>query len=81
MPNLTATEYVLAETLLDVLGQACAVERATGEECIIVDHDCLSAFEDACDVLARMGLAEPTFEGSREYRLLWKNLGPSPEEV
>lgn len=62
----TGDEGLLAETLMDVLSQACGNGDGTLDDC------CLSAYEDAFDCLATFGLAEPV--SGRYWRLLWDNL-------
>ena len=63
----TGDEGLLAETVMDVLSQACGNRDGTLNDC------CLSAYEDAFDCLASFGLAEPVEDG-RRWRLLWDNL-------
>jgi hypothetical protein len=71
--------HLIDELILDVLVQACGIDKLNGEDIEEIDNMCLSAYEDACDYLTERGYLQ-TLNG-RIYTInkkdttfgMWKN--------
>lgn len=68
-------KYEIYECLIDMCVQYLAdTEEIDG----YLSHDCMSAGENALDLLYRLGLAET--EDNYNYKILWKNLDKLKKE-
>lgn len=72
--TLKGTAQDIFYNLLDVVNQSCQVEATPDKNYTICDHMCISAYEDALDVLEYEGYAIPIKRGKHrgKYKLYWE---------